>query len=914
MPRLLSECGRFHRSPHFDQQQSFDRRRNDDDWDQVHNDWLEVQRKEREVSENTTDRKIDIAPPDAQNEIVADDVARKVVQGDAVDLGGMSGAGGSTIQPSGEGVPETPGNFGSQLNSSKGNGAPLNETTQAELGGKMNADFSDVKIHTGAEAGAMAESINAKAFTHGQDIYFGQGHYNPQAREGKELLAHELVHTQQNTQQHVAAKIQRQPHPHKNPVTTEYFFKHGWKFGKTPFGEASVDLKIGLKKDGALTVKSDDGKEKIRLLKASYESGKVNGKVEDNVNLSLASGSETLFSFWGDHVKVEVGFDLMNLKVTEEELSASLLKINAKISGEMTVEEFKDTPAWTEQLEAFNNQGYKIVVQGSISYSIRDLGEIRRLKKLSETVREQKVVTEQMEKATKDLDELYKKRDAKKKELFEKFKKDNKIGKKEYQHLSKKEKKAFDKFLHSEKEYKKVLEGVEKNKKLQKALVKRTKALAKVAESIGSKMSTKLGKLLGKRLMKQSAKFLSKFIPFVDIAMFLYDLAVLIKFRDHLSLEGGDSPELWDDVPEEDQKEGTEEGDNPNGNPDGTSDTKSTNQNGTQSDSTSTGTDSNGTGNNDKKTDNTDSTSTGNKDKTTTTSDSTHTDQKSDNTSSDSTNTGQHGDPTKKPDLTIDDINDRFSKEGNPVKRIIFDAVITEFPGVEVDKDLLERFIALNYGGLMPQSEELKRILDRIKAEGTPITDKEALLKKLQEILDNKEKEQKPNDNSTNTTSTNTDTKTTDKHTDNNSTNTNTNTDKKDDTPPVLKNQGDDSDKKDKKEVDKTKIDVIQANAISTMPPSTPNTDIAVTTFFLMSESSRFRTNEVVSVVFRFYVPNLGKYDIKGCKVRITAIGNDKRMYVEMADNFSISLPNGRTILYEKGATGSYPSSKIRYY
>jgi hypothetical protein len=58
------------------------------------------------------------------------------------------------------------------LDSSKGGGQSLDPRAQSDLGGKMGADLSDVKIHTDSRAHEMSAGINAKAFTHGNDIYF----------------------------------------------------------------------------------------------------------------------------------------------------------------------------------------------------------------------------------------------------------------------------------------------------------------------------------------------------------------------------------------------------------------------------------------------------------------------------------------------------------------------------------------------------------------------------------------------------------------------------------------------------------------------------------------------------------------------------------------------------------------------
>ncbi|MCW3072394.1 MAG: hypothetical protein JWO44_2284 [Bacteroidetes bacterium] len=94
------------------------------------------------------------------------------------------------------------------LNSSKGGGSSLDAATRDEMGSKMNADLSDVKIHTDSQADKMSEGINAKAFTHGQDIYFKEGNFDTGSNEGKELLAHELVHTVQQ-KEGLSRKIQK---------------------------------------------------------------------------------------------------------------------------------------------------------------------------------------------------------------------------------------------------------------------------------------------------------------------------------------------------------------------------------------------------------------------------------------------------------------------------------------------------------------------------------------------------------------------------------------------------------------------------------------------------------------------------------------------------------------------------------
>ncbi|NEQ33509.1 MAG: DUF4157 domain-containing protein [Leptolyngbya sp. SIO4C5] len=91
-------------------------------------------------------------------------------------------------------APEAPANFDSQLAQHKGSGQPLSNETRAFMEPRFGTDFSTVRVH---ETPDLANAIQAQAFTHGQDIYFNSGKYNPEASGGKELLAHELTHVVQ---------------------------------------------------------------------------------------------------------------------------------------------------------------------------------------------------------------------------------------------------------------------------------------------------------------------------------------------------------------------------------------------------------------------------------------------------------------------------------------------------------------------------------------------------------------------------------------------------------------------------------------------------------------------------------------------------------------------------------------------
>jgi hypothetical protein len=87
----------------------------------------------------------------------------------------------------------------SKIESTAGKGHSLQPDTLNEMNSSFNYDFDQVRIHENDESKQMNDELNAQAFTHGKDIYFNQGKFDPGSKEGKNLLAHELTHVvQQN--------------------------------------------------------------------------------------------------------------------------------------------------------------------------------------------------------------------------------------------------------------------------------------------------------------------------------------------------------------------------------------------------------------------------------------------------------------------------------------------------------------------------------------------------------------------------------------------------------------------------------------------------------------------------------------------------------------------------------------------
>jgi hypothetical protein len=86
-------------------------------------------------------------------------------------------------------------------------GEPLPGSVRNVLEPRFGYDFSRVQVHNDDRAATLVSALQARAFTLGSDIFFGEGEYAPEKPVGQRLLAHELAHV---LQQGAHAQVQRQ--------------------------------------------------------------------------------------------------------------------------------------------------------------------------------------------------------------------------------------------------------------------------------------------------------------------------------------------------------------------------------------------------------------------------------------------------------------------------------------------------------------------------------------------------------------------------------------------------------------------------------------------------------------------------------------------------------------------------------
>jgi hypothetical protein len=92
-----------------------------------------------------------------------------------------------------------------QTTSGKGRRTQMPGHVQRKMEQGLGADFGSTRIHADSE---KASRMGAQAYTQGEDIYFAKDKYDPESKQGQELLGHELQHVVQQRDGRVKANHQ----------------------------------------------------------------------------------------------------------------------------------------------------------------------------------------------------------------------------------------------------------------------------------------------------------------------------------------------------------------------------------------------------------------------------------------------------------------------------------------------------------------------------------------------------------------------------------------------------------------------------------------------------------------------------------------------------------------------------------
>jgi outer membrane biosynthesis protein TonB len=189
------------------------------------------------------------APPKPPEEAMTPEERKKKEEEPAVAMKAEPGAA----------IPEVTAAVSEGIGARHGAGRPLG-VERGFYERRLGRDLSAVRVHDDTAAAHAASDLGAKAFTYGEDVFFGPGRYQPHTPEGSRLLAHELVHT---VQQRPGASLRRTAIQRQTEGAT--IAPPPGPGGSAPAATATVDATTLETSVGKLEDPTDDEKKTIRF-------------------------------------------------------------------------------------------------------------------------------------------------------------------------------------------------------------------------------------------------------------------------------------------------------------------------------------------------------------------------------------------------------------------------------------------------------------------------------------------------------------------------------------------------------------------------------------------------------------------------------------------------------------------------
>jgi hypothetical protein len=129
----------------------------------------------------------------------ADELADRVLRRLSPSLVAPAGDGAAVHRSGGSGALagqfDADADVSERIRARAGRGSALPAQVRRSMEEGFGTGLGEVRIHTDGEAARLSDALGAEAFTHGSDVFFGAGRFDPEG--GQHLLAHELAHVVQ---------------------------------------------------------------------------------------------------------------------------------------------------------------------------------------------------------------------------------------------------------------------------------------------------------------------------------------------------------------------------------------------------------------------------------------------------------------------------------------------------------------------------------------------------------------------------------------------------------------------------------------------------------------------------------------------------------------------------------------------
>ncbi|MEL7355578.1 MAG: DUF4157 domain-containing protein [Cyanobacteria bacterium J06560_6] len=472
--------------------------------------------------------KLKLGQPGDIYEQEADAMAQRVmairedeVGEEAASVKGKGGQVSPKLQAKGTGL-GMPVGFEQQLATKRGGGSPLSKEVRAFMEPRFGVNFSEVTIHQEPE---LTSSIQAQAFTHGQNIYFNSGKYAPGTDRGKELLAHELTHVVQQTTNGVCRKpmpglVQKddqEDSDSNNSFKTEPNQKAGFKgqvVKESKTKKHKIDLTWSFTKKGKSWVRRENADEPSRkndphdmkidggVIKTEAYIKQQGGRISSELIarlINIEAGVSPFPSYPG--FRFEGDFSAFKGKKSDSITDLNLIEVSFGLAGSLPASWLKEIGIPESVISEFS-----ITIKGKYTYKVppKDLANLRRMNEA------QKILDGNIQKLKQ------------KREKVSSLRRQKLTLKRQAKKAHAKRKKSLAKKI---KKIDKQVNRLEKNLRKHKAIIK--KASEQYADA-SQKLETRIGKRIGKMLTKATgrrlASLVSKLVPGLNLISSAHDI------------------------------------------------------------------------------------------------------------------------------------------------------------------------------------------------------------------------------------------------------------------------------------------------------------------------------------------------------------------------------------------------------
>jgi Domain of unknown function (DUF4157) len=273
----------------------------------------------------------DVVQPSLEGDLEKEKTAAEEIQTIRPKLHFGGGSGGGT---------EAPPNLPDDIGQLRGNGSGLPAHLRGHFEGLLGSGLGGVRIHRGARSAEMNRQLGARAFTLGQDIFFGQGQYDAGSADGQALLAHEVAHT---VQQGNGEVVRRQP------------------WGRTPVTSVPASCYPGV----SVKAIERENRAKLRFFeeRLHHMVVELKGKTQHGLKAAILEEIDRL-DLTDSYIRAEIG-TILSTQLTNDGL---ILDVMQKLQGMA-----RDQQVAKQVDQSTQSQGIRSPLVGPIVYTLADV-------------------------------------------------------------------------------------------------------------------------------------------------------------------------------------------------------------------------------------------------------------------------------------------------------------------------------------------------------------------------------------------------------------------------------------------------------------------------------------------------------------------------------------------------------------